>query len=189
MSEYSKKAVQNFKQGYNCAQSVLLAFKDRINLDEETILRLSSSFGGGMGRLREVCGAVSAMFMIAGLLKGYTTPNDDTRKAEHYKLIQTLALEFKKRHNTIICRELLGLESNDSTADAESGHETTGFGDKNGPLNTENEAFSYIPSKRTEEYYKSRPCEVFIQTAAEIATETLIKECDIRAGAETVEKI
>ena len=89
---------QNFKNGYNCAQSVCLAFVDKLNLDEKTILKLSSSFGGGMGRLREVCGAVSAMFIIAGILKGYDASNDDALKANHYKLIQDLAQKFKNKH-------------------------------------------------------------------------------------------
>lgn len=79
-------------------------------MDFDTALKLSSSFGGGMGRLREVCGAVSAMFMIAGLKYGYTSPNDDITKAEHYERIQKLAEEFKKNNKTIICRELLGLD-------------------------------------------------------------------------------
>ena len=74
MGIYAEKACNNFKIGYNCAQSVLLAFADKVNLSEDTALKLASSFGGGMGRLREVCGAVSSMFMIAGLLQGYTTP-------------------------------------------------------------------------------------------------------------------
>ena len=141
MGIYSKKACENFEQGYNCAQSVLLAFAEKVGLDDETALKLSSSFGGGMGRLREVCGAVSSMFMIAGFLKGYTSPNNDIAKAEHYKLIQELAEEFKAKCGTIICRELLGLED--------------------GPD-------SYIPSDRTEQYYEERPCENCIKVASEI---------------------
>ena len=109
-NKYSKKAGELFREGYNCAQSVFCAFADDLGLDFETALKLSSSFGGGMGRLREVCGAVSAMFMIAGLKYGYTTPNNDNIKAEHYTRIQKLAEEFKKRNKTIICRELLGLD-------------------------------------------------------------------------------
>ena len=109
-NKYSKKAGELFRQGYNCAQSVFCAFAEDIGMDFDTALKLSSSFGGGMGRLREVCGAVSAMFMIAGLKYGYTSPNDDITKAEHYERIQKLAEEFKKNNKTIICRELLGLD-------------------------------------------------------------------------------
>lgn len=147
MGIYSEKAVNNFREGYNCAQSVLLAFANKVGLKENEALKLASSFGGGMGRLREVCGAVSAMFMIAGILKGYTEPNNDIVKANHYKLIQDLAAEFKSKYGTIICRELLGLDGTE---------------------------FSPIPSARTDEYYKERPCEEFIKCAAEIVEEELI---------------
>lgn len=147
MGIYSEKAANNFREGYNCAQSVLLAFANKVGLKEDEALKLASSFGGGMGRLREVCGAVSAMFMIAGILKGYTEPNNDVVKADHYKLIQDLAAEFKLKHGTIICRELLGLDGTE---------------------------FSPIPSARTDEYYKERPCEEFIKCAAEIVEEELI---------------
>lgn len=147
MVNLSEKAVDNFKHGYNCAQAVLLAFAKELNLEPEFALKLASSFGGGMGRLREVCGAVSMMFLIAGILNGYTEPNNDSVKAEHYKLIQDLAQEFKSRHGTIICRELLGLESG---------------------------ADSPIPSKRTEQYYKERPCGAFIKTVSEIIENKLI---------------
>ena len=147
MGIYSEKAANNFREGYNCAQSVLLAFANQVGLKEDESLKLASSFGGGMGRLREVCGAVSAMFMIAGILKGYTEPNNDIVKANHYKLIQDLAAEFKLKHGTIICRELLGLDGTE---------------------------FSPIPSARTDEYYKERPCEEFIKCAAEIVEEDLI---------------
>ena len=107
MGIYSEKAVENFKKGYNCAQSVFLAFAKEFGFDDDTALKLSSSFGGGMGRLREVCGAVSSMFAIAGLKYGYTTPDNDEIKARHYELIPNLAEKFKTCYGTIICRELL----------------------------------------------------------------------------------
>ncbi len=149
MGIYSEKSVANFKKGYNCAQAVLLSFATIAGLKDEEALRLASSFGGGMGRLREVCGAVSAMFMLAGILRGYTEPANDEIKAKHYALIQDLALKFKSKYNTIICRELLGLDV--------------------GPD-------SPVPSKRTFEYYAERPCENFIRTAAEIVESELLKE-------------
>ena len=141
MGIYSEKAASNFKSGYNCAQSVFLAFAEEFGFDKETALKLSSSFGGGMGRLREVCGAVSSIFAIAGLKYGYISPNDDEIKAKHYELIQNLAQEFKDKYGTIICRELLELPEG---------------------------ADSPQPSKRTEEYYQTRPCEAFVRYAAEI---------------------
>ena len=147
MDNYSEKAVNSFRNGYNCAQSVLLTFAGKIGLTDDEALRLASSFGVGMGRLREVCGAVSAMFMIAGFLKGYTEPDNDIAKANHYKLIQDLATEFKSKYGTIICRELLGLDGTE---------------------------FSPVPSVRTDEYYKERPCEEFIRCAAMIVEEELL---------------
>ena len=146
--KYSDKAVENFKKGYNCAQSVFLAFASEFDIDEVTALKISSSFGAGMGRLREVCGAVSSMFAIAGLQEGYTSPVDDEAKATHYTRIQELAKKFKEKHSTIICRELLGLP--------EGADEPT-------------------PSKRTEQYYEERPCEYFIKTAAEIIESEILK--------------
>lgn len=142
-NKYAEKARKLFCSGYNCSQSVFAAFADDLGIDTQTALKLSSSFGGGMGRMREVCGAVSGMFMVAGLLRGYTSPTDQHDKSEHYKFIQELAEEFKKRNgtNSIICRELLGL-----TAKTES----------------------YIPEQRTETYYKKRPCADLVSDAAEI---------------------
>lgn len=147
MGIYSEKACKYFREGYNCAQSVFLAFSDLTGFDKETALKLSSSFGGGMGRLREVCGAVSAMFMVAGLLRGYTSPNNDELKASHYTLIQDLGNEFKSECGSIICRELLDLPQG---------------------------ADSPLPSKRTEQYYSERPCENYIKTAAEIIERRLL---------------
>lgn len=144
MENYSKQAEQNFLNGYNCAQSVFMAYAEDFGFDKNTALKLSSSFGGGMGRLREVCGAVSAMFAILGLEYGYTQNNDDEIKAKHYERIQQAAQKFKEKHCTIICRDLLGVGE---------------------------EKISYIPSKRTAEYYEKRPCAEFIKTACEILSE------------------
>lgn len=144
--DYSKVAKNLFNEGYNCAQSVFCAFSDELGMDFETALKLSSSFGGGMGKLREVCGAVSALFMIAGLKKGYTSPTNQEEKTEHYKLIQSLAEKFKEKNHSIICRELLGKDSD-----------------------------GYTPAKRTHEYYQARPCEELVADAARIAQE-LLKE-------------
>ena len=141
-------AMQHFESGYNCAQSVLLTFHAEVGLDKNTALKMASSFGGGMGRMREVCGAVSSMFLIAGIIKGYVEPNDDVVKQKHYELIQDLANEFKTHFGTIICRELLGEEGKDTSAK---------------------------PSERTQEYYQTRPCVEFIKTVAKLIEEKLIK--------------
>ena len=143
-SKYVNKAKELFREGYNCSQSVFLAFSDKYDMDQTIALRLSSSFGGGMGRLREVCGAVSGMFMVAGVLYGYDGAKDYEGKAEHYKRIQYLAEQFKKYNKSIVCRELLGLDKK--------------IDDPN-------------PEKRTEEYYKKRPCEELVLIAAAIMEE------------------
>ena len=147
MVNYSDIAGENFKKGYNCAQSVLLAFAKECNLDEEYALKLASSFGGGMGRLRETCGAVTSMFAIAGIKQGYISPNDDEAKTKHYELIQKLANKFKSITGSIICRELLDLPEGVDTPK---------------------------PSKRTPEYYKDRPCEYFVRVAAKIIEEDIL---------------
>jgi len=98
---HSSLAKELFKKGYNCSQSVFAAFSDETGLDIETALKISSSFGAGMGRLREVCGSVSGMFMVVGMKYGYTDLSDKTVKAEHYKLIQSLAEIFKKENGSI----------------------------------------------------------------------------------------
>ena len=144
MTDYSEKAMDLFKQGYNCSQSVVLAFCDKTGLEPETALKMSSSFGGGMGRLREVCGAVTGMFMVAGMLYGYSDPEDNASKTEHYKLIQEFADKFKQENGSIICRELLGL----------------GEG-----------ADKPVPELRTQEYYKKRPCAELVGCAAKIMEE------------------
>ncbi|MDR1630892.1 MAG: C-GCAxxG-C-C family protein [Oscillospiraceae bacterium] len=146
MSKHSEKAKSLFHEGYNCAQAVFAAFCDETGLDFETALRLSSSFGGGMGRLREVCGAVSGMLMAAGMIFGYSDPKDKAAKAEHYALVQALAKRFEVENGSIICRELLGLS-----------------------VKKESPALE----ERTESYYKKRPCADLVACAAEILDDYL----------------
>ena len=136
-----EKAMRLFEEGYSCAQSVFLAFEDLHGMDREMAAKFSSSFGAGMGRLREVCGTVSGMLMTAGLLYGYHDPKAAGEKAEHYARVQELAKTFEARHGSIVCRELLGLK-------------------------TKREA--PVPEARTKEYYKKRPCKELIGDAAEI---------------------
>lgn len=144
---HSALAGEYFHRGYNCSQAVLLAFSDVTGLDEKHSAALSSSFGGGMGRLREVCGAVSGAFMVAGLLWGNYAPEDREAKARHYELIQSLAARFKEENGSIICRELLGLDG----------------------------ASAPVPEERTKDYYSRRPCEEYVKIAAKILDE-VIKE-------------
>ncbi len=147
MSDKSEKAKELFKSGYNCAQSVLGVFCEELGLDFKTAMKISSSFGGGMGRMREVCGTVSGMFMAAGL--AFAGVNDSPlEKGEHYKRIQELAKRFKDKNGSIICRELL------------QGVETTA---------------GTNPEPRTENYYKKRPCVELVSDSVEIF-EQFLKE-------------
>lgn len=140
-SERAQKAMALFKDGYNCAQAVFLAFSDLYDMDTKAAACLSSSFGGGFGRMREVCGAVSGMGMVAGMLYGYDSPTDYEGKTEHYARIQELAGKFTEVNGSIVCKELLGLEKKEGT---------------------------HVPEKRTEEYYKKRPCGELVGMAAAI---------------------
>lgn len=145
---HSEKARELFMQGYNCSQAVFAAFCDVTEIDFNTAVRISSSFGGGMGRMREVCGAVSGMFMVAGILYGYDNPNDNKVKSEHYAHIQELAKEYRKINGSIICRELLGLESGTTSPNT---------------------------TPRTTEYYKKRPCPDLVAEAAQIMDHYIAK--------------
>ncbi len=136
-----EKVAELFCNGCNCSQAVFVAIAEDCGISENQAMLISSSFGGGMGRLRETCGAVTGMFMVAGLLAGYTDTDEKSKKDAHYALIQQLAKEFTAVHNTYICRELLG-----------------DLGKSKSP----------VSSPRTAEYYKARPCVKFVITAAEI---------------------
>lgn len=139
---HKEKAREYFLKGFNCSQALFAAFSDVTGISEETALKISAPFGAGMGKMREVCGAVSGMFMVAGIIYGYSENPDVQTKEEHYKIIQQLAEEFKKDNGgSIICRELLtGLKTNTLPA----------------------------PDERTAEYYKKRPCLKIVESAAEI---------------------
>ena len=140
----AEKAESFFKQGYNCAQAIALAFEDLLPVNGETLTKLTSSFGGGMGRLREVCGAMSSAFAVCGMLYGYSGPETGEPKAQHYARIQELAKRFEAKWGTIVCRELLELEVK---------HDSS------------------VPEARTAQYYEKRPCPRIIYDAAEILDE------------------
>ena len=136
-------AADLFLKDCNCAQAVLVAFEDVTGMDRTLAAKLSSSFGGGMGRMREVCGAVSGMLMVAGILYGYEDPGEgDCHKKAHYELVQELAGKFRAEVGSIICREILDNPPSDPT-----------------------------PSPRTAEYYATRPCARMVMTAAKILDE------------------
>ena len=110
MEDRIQKAVELFKSGYNCSQSVVAAFADMYGFTQEQALRMGASFGGGIGRMRETCGAACGMFLVAGLETGATEATDREGKAANYAVVQELAAEFKKRNGSLICGELLGLK-------------------------------------------------------------------------------
>lgn len=110
MEDRIQKAVELFKSGYNCSQSVVAAFADMYGFTQEQAVRMSASFGGGIGRMRETCGAACGMFLIAGLETGATEATDREGKAANYAVVQELAAEFKRRNGSLICGELLGLK-------------------------------------------------------------------------------
>lgn len=149
--DHASQAQAYFLQGYNCAQSVLLAFAPDLGLINDEAARMASSFGGGMGRLREVCGALSASFLILGLREGYSSPTDDEAKARQYARVQKIAAQFRAIHGTILCRDLLGLSEGPDCP---------------------------IPAKRTAEYYESRPCERCIGDAAAIVERLIFSHGD-----------
>ena len=152
IEERVEKAGRLFKEGgYNCCQAVVLAYCDLFGMDEKTAAALSSGFGGGMGRMREVCGSVSGMVMLSGLLCPADNPSDKAGRTANYALVQQFAEEFKKRNGgSIVCRELLGLAPAKIVEDP-------------------------APSARTEEYYKKRPCAEIIGNAAMIVAEYLVR--------------
>ncbi len=139
-------AKQNFMSGYNCSQSVVLAYADVVGVDPKLMATISASFGGGMGRLREVCGAVSGMFFIAGFIAPAFDPSNKIAKTANYALVQEFAESFRKENGSIICRELLGLSVR-----------------KQEPT----------PEDRTPEYYKKRPCAELVAMAARFVGEKL----------------
>ena len=148
MKDHARLAHENFKRGYNCAQAVAIAFADEMGMSETELAKLASSFGGGMGKMREVCGAVSGALLVYGALRGNSDPEDGEAKKQHYAHVQDFAARFKAEHETIICRELL----------------------KNIALKKESTS---EPEARTEDYYRTRPCVRFVETAATILAQML----------------
>ncbi len=142
MKDRVSRAVELFKQGYNCSQAVVAAFADIYGFTEEQAFRMGASFGGGIGRMRETCGAACGLFLVAGLETGATDAKDKEGKAANYALVQQLAAEFKKQNGSICCGELLGLKPKAEV--------------------------SSTPEERTDAYYAKRPCAKMVESAAQI---------------------
>ena len=152
IEERVKIAVQNFESGYNCAQSVFLAYSDVFELNLDMAKKMSVSFCGGVGRMREICGTVSAMAMLAGFKYPVLDQQDQKARAKNYAMVQKMSDLFKEKHDTIICRSLLPAAEASQTAPE--------------------------PSARTAEYYAKRPCSKYVEDAARIAGRMLKNELD-----------
>ena len=155
MTNHAELAKQLFFKGYNCAQSVFCAFTDVTGYDIDTSARMASSFGAGLGRLRETCGVVSAAALVLGIVKGYDDPADYQVKKDHYALVREYADRFRAENASINCRELLTLAG----LNPESGGE---------------------PEQRSEEFYRKRPCPQLVYNAVLILDEMLQKDTAIR---------
>ena len=143
------RAVENFMAGYGCCQSVVAAFADLYGLDEEMAKRIAAGFGGGVGRMRMMCGAVSGIVILVGLDCGQTEGSDREGKSACYKVVQELLAKSKEANGSLICAEILGLKG------------------------AEKAVSSYVASPRTAEYYKTRPCAAKVESAARIFADYL----------------
>lgn len=148
MESRVEKAATLFEEGYNCSQSVFMAYADLIGMDESTAKQVSLGLGGGMGRMREVCGAVSGMVLLTGFVSGMENGADAEGKKNNYQLVQNLMKRFERENGSYICKQLLGLE------------------EKDGP----------VPEQRTEGYYKKRPCKDLVCDAARILEKVVFTE-------------
>ena len=151
LDERVQRAVDNFMAGYGCCQSVVAAFADLYGLDDTLAKKIAAGFGGGVGRMRMVCGAVSGIVMLVGLDCGQTEGSDREGKSACYKVVQDLLAKSKEENGSLICAEILGID----------GHEKA--------------ACSYVASPRTAEYYKTRPCAAKVESAARIFANYLKK--------------
>lgn len=147
MQSRIEEAVKLFESGYGCCQAVFTTYADLFGIDRETALKLSGPLSAGIGRMREVCGVVSAMAMLTGLKQGFTIPSDEEGKTAAYEKVRTMSDRLKEEMGSIICRELLGLDQREESAK---------------------------PAARTAEYYASRPCSRMVAAAAKVIEEELL---------------
>lgn len=154
MNRRIDEAVALFKQGYNCSQSVVAAFAGLYGFTPEQAYRMAASFGGGIGRMRQTCGAACGMFLLAGLDCGATDGADREGKSHNYAVVQQLAKEFEAVNGSLICAELLGLKTNEISSQAEA---------------------------RTEKYYQKRPCAEMVRTAASLFAQYLLRNANPQA--------
>jgi C_GCAxxG_C_C family probable redox protein len=149
-----ERAVENFMAGYGCCQSVVAAFADLYGLDDTLAKKMAAGFGGGVGRLRMMCGAVSGIVMLIGLDCGQTEGGDREGKSACYKVVQELLAQSKQENGSLICAEILGIQGYQKAV------------------------CSFVASERTADYYKSRPCAAKVESAARIFAEYLKKKAN-----------
>lgn len=142
-----ERAVDNFMHGYGCCQSVLAAFSDMYGVSDNLAKRIGAGFGGGVGRMRMMCGAVSGIVTLVGLDCGQTDGDDRMGKSACYKVVQELLAKSKAQNGSLICAEILGINGKEKAMS------------------------SYVASPRTAEYYKTRPCVAKVESAARIFAE------------------
>lgn len=147
MESRVESAVQRFETGYNCAQAVFATYADLFGMSEEDALKLASPMGAGVGRMREMCGAVSAMALLEGLKEGNTDPADKQAQGRTYETVRTMCDSFAEINGSMICRELLGISAREKSA---------------------------VPSERTKQYYGSRPCAKYVRCAAQLVEKHLL---------------
>lgn len=146
MKSRVEDAVQLFKSGYNCSQAVFVTYADLFGIERDTAMKLASPFGAGFGKLREVCGTVSGMTMLAGMVTGTTDSSDREGKIANYHMVQEMAAKFKDINGSIVCHELLHIKKDEDLPE---------------------------PAVRTEDYYKKRPCAALVGDAAKIVEEVV----------------
>ncbi len=142
-----EEAVRRFESGYNCAQAVFATYADLFGMNETDALKIASPMGAGVGRMREMCGAVSAMALLEGLKEGNTDPVDKQAQGRTYETVRTMCDSFAERNGSMICRELLGIAAREKSA---------------------------VPSERTTAYYGTRPCAGYVRCAAELVEKHLL---------------
>ncbi|MFA0815249.1 MAG: C-GCAxxG-C-C family protein [Anaerofustis sp.] len=143
--DHKQKAIDNFKKGFNCAQSVFVAFTDVTGMDEASAAKLSSSFGGGMGGMKEVCGVLSGAFMVLGIKYGFTEKSSPDEKKEHYARIKSFGDKFTEKYGSLVCRDLEGWSKADG----------------------------FLKGEQNNEFYQKKPCAVYVEYAAELLDEFL----------------
>lgn len=151
MKSRVEEAVQTFEAGFGCAQAVFATYADLFGMERETALKLASPLGGGVGRMREICGTVSGMALLTGLKEGNTDPKDNAGKERIYTLVREMSDLFREENGAIVCKELLGKRIREQSA---------------------------RPEERTPEYYAGRPCSRLVASAAKIVEEVLLEDMD-----------